>query len=206
MQASVLDGFAFDPFSFQQDGLTAPEATGAFVQACAGLALRHPYRVEEPAEYPQGYREAGIPAPLGHRRIGSAVRGAASLRLRSACRSSRTCARGTLGRDGLDSDACAEIRARSPCCRSTLPHPLRLKSFHYILSRLTTEKTGAPAPGWHRREREGAVCVRERPGCRTGRSLQLCAGPCRSGRTRAKGGRAEPSLSEPLWSGAQARE
>ena len=24
-QASVLDGFAFDPFSFQQDGLTAPE-------------------------------------------------------------------------------------------------------------------------------------------------------------------------------------
>ena len=105
-----------------------------------------------------------------------------------------------------DSDACAEIRARSPCCRSTLPHPLRLKSFHYILSRLTTEKTGAPAPGWHRREREGAVCVRERPGCRTGRSLQLCAGPCRSGRTRAKGGRAEPSLSEPLWSGAQARE
>jgi len=25
MQASVLDGFAFDPFSFQQDGLTAPE-------------------------------------------------------------------------------------------------------------------------------------------------------------------------------------
>jgi hypothetical protein len=101
MQASVLDGLAFDPCSFQQDGLTASEATGAFVQACAGLALRHPYRVEEPAEYPQGYREAGIPAPLGHRRIGSAVRGAASLRLRSACRSSRTCARGTLGRDGL---------------------------------------------------------------------------------------------------------
>ena len=26
MQASVLDGFAFDPFSFQQDGLTASEA------------------------------------------------------------------------------------------------------------------------------------------------------------------------------------
>src|SRR5258708_7843137 len=25
MQASVLDGFAFDPFSFQQDGLTASE-------------------------------------------------------------------------------------------------------------------------------------------------------------------------------------
>jgi hypothetical protein len=25
MQASVLDGFAFDPFSFQQDSLTAPE-------------------------------------------------------------------------------------------------------------------------------------------------------------------------------------
>jgi hypothetical protein len=25
MQASVLDGFAFDPFSFQQDGLTAPQ-------------------------------------------------------------------------------------------------------------------------------------------------------------------------------------
>ena len=25
MQASVLDGFAFDPFSFQQDGLTTPE-------------------------------------------------------------------------------------------------------------------------------------------------------------------------------------
>jgi hypothetical protein len=25
VQASVLDGFAFDPFSFQQDGLTAPE-------------------------------------------------------------------------------------------------------------------------------------------------------------------------------------
>jgi hypothetical protein len=24
-QASVLDGFAFDPFSFQQDGWTAPE-------------------------------------------------------------------------------------------------------------------------------------------------------------------------------------
>jgi len=24
-QASVLDGFAFDPFSFQQDGLTASE-------------------------------------------------------------------------------------------------------------------------------------------------------------------------------------
>jgi hypothetical protein len=24
-QASVLDGFAFDPFSFQQNGLTAPE-------------------------------------------------------------------------------------------------------------------------------------------------------------------------------------
>jgi hypothetical protein len=24
-QASVLDSFAFDPFSFQQDGLTAPE-------------------------------------------------------------------------------------------------------------------------------------------------------------------------------------
>ena len=24
-QASVLDGFSFDPFSFQQDGLTAPE-------------------------------------------------------------------------------------------------------------------------------------------------------------------------------------
>ena len=26
MQASVLDGFAFDPFSSQQDGLTASEA------------------------------------------------------------------------------------------------------------------------------------------------------------------------------------
>ena len=25
MQASVLDSFAFDPFSFQQDDLTAPE-------------------------------------------------------------------------------------------------------------------------------------------------------------------------------------
>ena len=25
MQAPVLDGFAFDPFSFQQDGLTASE-------------------------------------------------------------------------------------------------------------------------------------------------------------------------------------
>ena len=24
-QAAVLDGFAFDPFSFQQDGLAAPE-------------------------------------------------------------------------------------------------------------------------------------------------------------------------------------
>jgi hypothetical protein len=24
-QASVLEGFAFDPFSFQQDGLTSPE-------------------------------------------------------------------------------------------------------------------------------------------------------------------------------------
>ena len=30
LQAAVLDGVAFDPFSFHQDGLPAPEATRAY--------------------------------------------------------------------------------------------------------------------------------------------------------------------------------
>jgi hypothetical protein len=43
MQASVLDGFAFDPFSFQQDGLTAPE-----VDVAVAVLRAHPDERRQP--------------------------------------------------------------------------------------------------------------------------------------------------------------
>ena len=38
-QASVLDGFAFDSFSFQQDGLTAPEVDIGWRQIVDALVV-----------------------------------------------------------------------------------------------------------------------------------------------------------------------
>ena len=40
-QASVLDGFVFDPFSFQQDGLTAPEVDFGWCQIVDALVVAH---------------------------------------------------------------------------------------------------------------------------------------------------------------------
>ena len=37
LEAAVLDGVAFDPFSFHQDGLPAPEATRAYPPLRKGL-------------------------------------------------------------------------------------------------------------------------------------------------------------------------